>query len=78
MSGGPGDQALFVGDLNKHEYGLSLDNGSQLFNATTGEIIGSAAVADGMFYFASGGTLYAYAPKAANETAHAEAGSRMG
>jgi outer membrane protein assembly factor BamB len=64
VSGGPGDQALFVGDLNKHEYGLSLQNGSQLFNATaTGKIIGSAAVADGMLYFASGGTLYAYAPK---------------
>jgi eukaryotic-like serine/threonine-protein kinase len=63
VSGGPGNQALFIGDNNDHEYGFSLATGAQLFNATTaGGIQDSAAVADGTLYFASGGTLYAYAP----------------
>jgi outer membrane protein assembly factor BamB len=63
VSGGPGDQALFVGDVNDTEYGYSLANGTQLFSATTsGTIQDSTAVADGTLYFASHGTLYAYAP----------------
>ena len=63
VSGGTGDQALFVGDLNGDEYGFSLASGAQLFSAAnTGKIQDSAAVADGALYFASNGTLYAYAP----------------
>ena len=63
VSGSPGNQVLFVGDLNDHEYGFSLADGAQIFSATTtGKIQNSAAVADGTLYFASGGTLYAYAP----------------
>jgi outer membrane protein assembly factor BamB len=65
VSGGPGSQALFVGDLDGHEYGLSLANGNQLFAVTTtGKIQDSAAVANGTLYFAAAGTLYAYAPAA--------------
>jgi outer membrane protein assembly factor BamB len=64
VSGGAGNQALFIGDLNDHEYGLSLSSGAQIFNATTkGRILASTAVATGTLYFASGGTLYAYSPK---------------
>ena len=63
VSGGAGDQALFAGNTNGHEYGLSLANGAVLFNATgAARIQDSTAVADGTLYFASGGTLYAYAP----------------
>jgi outer membrane protein assembly factor BamB len=63
VSGGTGDQALFVGNTNGHEYGLSLATGAVLFNVTTASgIQASTAVADGTLYFASGGTLYAYAP----------------
>ena len=63
VSGSAGDQALFAGNTNGHEYGLSLANGAVLFNATgAGGIQDSTAVADGTLYFASGGTLYAYAP----------------
>ncbi len=63
VSGGPGNQAVFAGDVNEHEYGFTLANGTPVFDATTtGAIQDSAAVADGTLYFASGGTLYAYAP----------------
>lgn len=63
VSGGPGDQAVFAGDLDGHEYGLSLADGTQLFSvATKGKVIDSTAVADGTIYFAGGGKLYAYAP----------------
>jgi outer membrane protein assembly factor BamB len=63
VSGATGDQALFVGNTNGHEYGLSLANGAVLFNAATASAIqDSTAIADGTLYFASGGTLYAYAP----------------
>jgi outer membrane protein assembly factor BamB len=63
VSGGPGNQVLFIGDLNDQEYGFSLANGTQLFSvATASRIQDSAAVADGTLYFASAGTLYAYAP----------------
>ena len=65
VSGAAGDQALFAGNTNGHEYGLSLADGTVLFNATAAsEIQGSTAVASGTLYFASGGTLYAYAPAA--------------
>jgi outer membrane protein assembly factor BamB len=64
VSGGPGNQVLFVGDVNDHEYGLRLSSGTRIFNATTkGRILASTVVATGTLYFASGGTLYAYAPK---------------
>jgi outer membrane protein assembly factor BamB len=57
VSGGPGNQAVFVGDLNDNEYGFSLATGAQLFSAAaTGIIQESAAVADGALYFASNGT----------------------
>jgi outer membrane protein assembly factor BamB len=63
VSGAAGDQAVFVGDLNDDEYGFSLATGALIFSATTtGMIQESAAVADGALYFASNGTLYAYAP----------------
>jgi outer membrane protein assembly factor BamB len=63
VSGAPGNQVLFAGDTNGHEYGLSLATGAQIFAAATAsKIQDSAAVADGTLYFASGGTLYAYAP----------------
>ena len=63
VSGAAGNQALFAGDLNGHEYGFSLANGAQVFSAaTTGKIQDSSAVAAGTLYFASAGTLYAYAP----------------
>jgi outer membrane protein assembly factor BamB len=62
VPGGPGNQAVFVGDLNDNEYGFSVATGAQLFSAATGIIQESAAVADGALYFASNGTLYAYAP----------------
>ena len=63
VSGAAGDQALFAGNTNGHEYGLSLADGTVLFNATAAsEIQGSTAVASGTLYFASGGTLFAYAP----------------
>jgi outer membrane protein assembly factor BamB len=63
VSGGPGDQVLFVGNTNDHEYGFSLATGAPLFTAaTTSKILDSAAVAHGTLYFASGGILYAYAP----------------
>lgn len=63
ISGGPGNQVLFIGDTNDHEYGFTLASGSRVFSvATTGKIQDSAAVADGTLYFAAGGTLYAYAP----------------
>jgi hypothetical protein len=63
VSGAAGDQALFVGNTNGHEYGLSLADGSVLFNAATASAIqDSTAVANGTLYFAAGGTLYAYAP----------------
>lgn len=63
VSGTTGGQVLFIGDLNDHEYGLSLQNGALLFAALTkGQINASAAVANGMLYFPSDGTLYAYAP----------------
>lgn len=63
VSGGAGNQVLFIGDANDHEYGLSLSSGAEIFNAATkGKILASTAVAAGILYFASGGTLYAYAP----------------
>jgi eukaryotic-like serine/threonine-protein kinase len=63
VSGGPGNQVLFIGDLNDHEYGFALAGGTRLFSAaTTGKIQDSAAVANGTLYFAAGGTLYADAP----------------
>jgi outer membrane protein assembly factor BamB len=63
VSGAAGDQVLFVGDNNDHEYGFSLASGAKLFDLTTsGKIQASSAVAKGMLYFASGGTVYAFAP----------------
>jgi outer membrane protein assembly factor BamB len=63
VSGGAGNQVLFIGDVNDHEYGLSLSSGAEIFNvATKGKILASTAVATGTLYFASGGILYAYAP----------------
>jgi outer membrane protein assembly factor BamB len=63
VSGATGDQVVFAGDLNKREYGFKLATGAQVFSAATASAIqDSAAVADGMLYFAAGGTLYAYAP----------------
>jgi outer membrane protein assembly factor BamB len=38
VSGSPGNQALFIGDLNAHEYGFSLADGAQIFPVTTGKI----------------------------------------
>jgi outer membrane protein assembly factor BamB len=70
VAGGSGNQVLFIGDLNKHEYGLSLQDGSQVFSASvTGNPEASAAVANGMLYFTSGSTLYAYAPPSARRDA---------
>jgi outer membrane protein assembly factor BamB len=63
VSGAAGDQALFVGDTNDTEYGYTLAHGTQVFSDTArGKIQDSSAVADGVLYFASGGTLYALAP----------------
>jgi outer membrane protein assembly factor BamB len=63
VSGGPGNQVLFVGDLTDHEFGLRLASGAKLFEFTTsGKIMASSAVAKGALYFASGGTLYAFTP----------------
>jgi outer membrane protein assembly factor BamB len=63
VSGAPGDQVLFVGDTNDHEYGFSLATGTQTFAAATAsKVQDSAAIANGTLYFASGGTLYAYVP----------------
>ena len=63
VSGAPGNQALFVGDINDHEYGFSLATGAQVFAAVTAsKVQDSAAIANGTLYFASRGTLYAYAP----------------
>jgi outer membrane protein assembly factor BamB len=63
VCGAPGDQALFVGDVNGTEYGFSLANGAQIFSVSVpGMIEDSTAIADGTLYFASHGTLYAYAP----------------
>ena len=63
VSGAAGDQALFAGNTNGHEYGLSLADGAVVFNATAPSgIQDSTAVANGTLYFASGGTLFAYAP----------------
>jgi outer membrane protein assembly factor BamB len=63
VSGAPGNQVLFAGDVNGHEYGFSLATGAQIFAAVTASMVqDSAAIANGTLYFASGGTLYAYAP----------------
>jgi outer membrane protein assembly factor BamB len=54
---------VFVGDLHGTEYGLDVQDGAQVFAAVTGgQLQASAVVADGMVYFTSGGTFYAYAP----------------
>ena len=64
VSGAQGNEVLFIGDLNDHEYGFALANGTRLFSAAaSGKIQDSAAVANGTLYFAAGGTLYAYAPR---------------
>lgn len=63
VSGPPGDQVVFVGDVKGTEHGLKLQNGAQAFAAVTrGYLQASAAVANGMLYFINGGTVYAYAP----------------
>jgi outer membrane protein assembly factor BamB len=63
VSGPAGDRVVFVGDLHGTEYGLDVQDGAQVFAAVTGgQLQASAVVADGMVYFTSGGTFYAYAP----------------
>jgi outer membrane protein assembly factor BamB len=68
VSGGRGDQAVFAGNLNGTEYGFSLATGALLFSFDTGnKIVASAAVANGILYFASrNGQLYAYSPPPAS------------
>lgn len=63
VAGPPGHQVLFAGDFSGTEFGLRVRNGAQVFAAPTGgRLQASSAVAAGTLYFASGGTLYAYAP----------------
>jgi hypothetical protein len=63
VSGPSGDQVAFIGDVKGTEYGLKLQDGAQVFAAVTGgPLQASAAVANGMLYFISGGKFYAYAP----------------
>ena len=63
IAGPPDDQVVFVGDVDGTEYGLLVQNGAQVFAATTsGQLQASAVVADGMLYFTPGRTIYAYAP----------------
>jgi eukaryotic-like serine/threonine-protein kinase len=62
ISGGPGNQVIFVGDLKGLVHGFSLATGASLFSYSTGALIfGSAAVSTGqMFIAGSNGTLYAF------------------
>lgn len=63
ISGPVGDQVVFVGDDAGTEYGLRVQDGTQVFAAvTSGQLQASAVVADGTLYFTSGGAFYAYAP----------------
>jgi outer membrane protein assembly factor BamB len=63
VAGPPGHRVLFAGDFHGDEFGLLVNNGSQVFAASPGgKLQASSAVAAGMLYFDSGGTLYAYAP----------------
>jgi outer membrane protein assembly factor BamB len=55
ISGGPGNAAVFSGDLSGVEHAYSLANGSPLFALTTGGmVLSSAAVANDTLYFGSG------------------------
>jgi outer membrane protein assembly factor BamB len=63
VSGGPGDQVVFLGDVADHEFGLSLASGATLFEFTAGgKVVASSAVAKGGLYFAAGGRLYDFTP----------------
>ena len=63
VSGPPGNQVLFVGDIAGTEYGLKVKNGARVFAVvTSGKFQASSAVAAGTLYFTTGGTFYAYAP----------------
>lgn len=73
ISGGPGDQVVFIGFIDygataeEEELGYRLSDGTQIFTANVGhEIWASAAIADGTLFFADkAGHVYAYAPSIA-------------
>ena len=58
VSGGPGDQVLLVGSLKGVESALRLSDGAVVWKLSTGQpIFASAAICDGLAYFA---TTYGY------------------
>lgn len=61
VSGAGGDHVLFIGDLNGGEHGYRLSDGSSVFSINVGhKIHASAAISDGMLFFASdGGAVFA-------------------
>ncbi|MGA7988535.1 MAG: PQQ-binding-like beta-propeller repeat protein [Candidatus Dormiibacterota bacterium] len=63
VSGPPGNQVLFVGDVTGDILAFSLATGKTLFTDATGELIfSSAAVSTGQFFISGGGNgdLYAF------------------
>jgi outer membrane protein assembly factor BamB len=62
ISGAAGDQVVFIGDLSGNENGYKLSDGSLVFSTNVAsKIHASAAVSDGMVFFASdGGVVYAF------------------
>ncbi|MGO9197721.1 MAG: Ig-like domain repeat protein [Acidimicrobiales bacterium] len=70
ISGAPGDQVVFVGDLAGNEYGFQLSDGSLVFSASTGHPIdASTTIADGIVFVANvAGWLFAYSNPVATAT----------
>ncbi len=62
ISGAPGDQVVFIGNLLGGEHGYALSDGSEVFSTNVGaKILASSAVAaDKMFFAANNGNLYAW------------------
>jgi outer membrane protein assembly factor BamB len=67
VSGAAGDHAVFIGNAAGGEYAYMAANGRKLLSTDTSHgVSASAAVSDGMLYFADySGTLYAYRPSGA-------------
>jgi outer membrane protein assembly factor BamB len=63
ISGAPGDQVLFIGDLSGNVWAYRISDGTLVWSKALGDkVIASAAVADGLLVMASGTTLYGFTP----------------
>jgi outer membrane protein assembly factor BamB len=63
ISGAPGEQVLFIGDLSGGEHAFRLRDGAPVWSVhEAAPVISTVAVADNLIYFAAGPTLYAFAP----------------